>query len=67
MYSSKTKTNSKILRDCRPLRCAVTNDQMKVGQMFNIVMSLMIWYHLFNLKKREKHPRRNVTFSKVAG
>ena len=26
-----------------------------------------IWYHSYNFKKREKHPRRTVTFSKVAG
>ena len=26
-----------------------------------------IWYHLYNLKKREKHPWRSVTFSKVPG
>ena len=25
------------------------------------------WYHLYNLKTREKLPWRNVTFSKVAG
>ena len=26
-----------------------------------------IWYHLYNLKKREKHLERSVIFSKVAG
>ena len=26
-----------------------------------------IWYTLYDLKKREKHPWRCVTFSKVAG
>ena len=26
-----------------------------------------IWYHLYNLKKREKYPWKSVTFSKVAG
>ena len=31
------------------------------------VMLCAIWYRLYNLKKREKHPRRSVTFSKVAG
>ena len=27
----------------------------------------LIWYHLYNLKKREKHPWRSDTFSEVAG
>ena len=26
-----------------------------------------IWYHLHSLKKRQKHPQRSLTFSKVAG
>ena len=30
------------------------------------VMFYAIWYHLCNLKKREKHPCSNVTFRKVA-
>ena len=29
-------------------------------------MRCAIWYHLYNLKKREKHPWRTVTFSKLA-
>ena len=28
-------------------------------------MFCAIWYHLYNLKKREKHPWRNATFNKV--
>ena len=28
-------------------------------------MRCTIWYYLHNLKKREKHPWRGVTFSKV--
>ena len=32
----------------------------------SFVMCCTIWYHLLNLK-REKHPWRSVTFSKVAG
>ena len=31
------------------------------------VMRCAIWYHLYNFKKREKHPYRSVTFSKFAG
>ena len=31
------------------------------------MMRCAIWYHLYNLKKREKHPWRSVNFSKVAG
>ena len=31
------------------------------------MMLCAIWYHLYNFKKREKHPWRSVTFSKVAG
>ena len=31
------------------------------------VMLCAIWYNLCNLKEREKHPWRSVTFSKVAG
>ena len=31
------------------------------------VMRCAIWYHSYNLKKREKHPWRTVNFSKVAG
>ena len=27
----------------------------------------LIWHHMHNLKKREKHPWRSVAFSKVAG
>ena len=30
------------------------------------VMRCAIWYHLYNLKKREKHPWRSVNFRKVA-
>ena len=30
-------------------------------------MRCAIWYHLYNLKKREKHPWRSLTFSKVEG
>ena len=26
-----------------------------------------IWYHLYNFKKREKHPWKNTSFSKAAG
>ena len=29
-------------------------------------MLCAIWYHFLQIKKREKHPWRNVTFSKVA-
>ena len=28
-------------------------------------MFCAIWYHLYDLKKREKHPWRNATFNKV--
>ena len=31
------------------------------------VMFSTIWYHLYNLKKREKHSWRSVTFGKDAG
>ena len=34
---------------------------------FITVMFCATWYHLYNLKKHEKLPWRNVTFSKVAG
>ena len=30
-------------------------------------MLCAIWYHLYSLKKREKHRWRNVTFSKLSG
>ena len=30
-------------------------------------MPCAIWYHLRDLKKREKHTRMSVTFSNVAG
>ena len=30
-------------------------------------MLCVIWYHLYDSKKRKKHPWRSVTFSKVAG
>ena len=30
-------------------------------------MFYAIWYHLYNLKKREIHPRSCVDFSKVSG
>ena len=30
-------------------------------------MLCAIRYHLYNFKKREKHPWRSVTFSKIAG
>ena len=33
----------------------------------NYVMPCAIWYHWYNFKKREKHPWRSVTSSKVAG
>ena len=31
----------------------------------NIVIFCAIWYHLHNFKKREKHPRKSITFGKV--
>ena len=31
------------------------------------MLRYVIWYHLYNFKKREKRTRRSVTFSKVAG
>ena len=52
------------------------NLEMYLGPYQTSVMELFakkandlwpIWYHLYNLKKREKHPWRSVTFSKVAG
>ena len=50
------------------------NLEMYLGPYQTSVMELFakkanglwpIWYHLYNLKKREKHPWRSVTFSKV--
>ena len=31
------------------------------------VIRCAIWYHWYNFKKREKHPWRSFSFSKVAG
>ena len=31
------------------------------------IYTCAIWYHLYNLKKHEKHPWRSATFNKVAG
>ena len=42
-----------------------SNVYLKMAALF--VMRCAIWYHLYNFKKREKHPWTSVTFSKVGG
>ena len=40
---------------------------LELLKMKQYVMCCAVWYHLYNLKKREKHLWKSVTFSKVAG
>ena len=35
--------------------------------MCYVLVRCTIWYHLYNLKKREKHQWKSLTFSKVPG
>ena len=53
-----------MLTICLIFRRIVMLDVPSFSQM-DIVMLCAIWYHLYNFRKREKHPWRSVTFRKV--
>ena len=43
----------------------LTNYVWETGLIYQMLYA--IWYNMYNLKKREKHAWRSVTFRKVAG
>ena len=56
---------------CKVLVYKVTEETRKICRpqdkaQVKTMMRCAIWYNLYNLKKREKHSWRSVTFSKVA-
>ena len=55
----------KAVRWCKKVGVHILKILLTIPTTF--VMRCAIWYHLYNLKKREKHPWSSVNFSKVTG